>query len=223
MNKDSIDLYNITSFNNSHIDLSRCLERKKTMCSRIAVDSQVPDYLSRRQSTRNFSKILLHKKDIINLCSASIGYCKICKKPNRVIPSAGGIYEIHLYLIIKKCANCIAGLYFFDIYQCDIIFVKEIDFDQFEDSVVQLSKSCNSVQIYLLWCADIEAYINRYGTRGFRYLFLEVGHSVQNSYIYSCNNNLGICEIGAFDEDVINVLLNIEYKLVNIAIVGVQN
>jgi len=52
----------------------------------------------------------------------------------------------------------------------------------------------------------------RYGERGYRYLFLDAGHVCQNLYLASENIDCGTCAIGAFHDDELNKLLNINGK-----------
>ena len=52
----------------------------------------------------------------------------------------------------------------------------------------------------------------RYGERGYRYLHLDVGHVSQNLYLAAEAIGSGACAIGAFDDDQINSLLEIDGK-----------
>lgn len=50
----------------------------------------------------------------------------------------------------------------------------------------------------------------RYGERGFRDIFLEAGHICQNLYLSSQAVNCGVCAIGAFIDDELNNLLQVD-------------
>ena len=50
----------------------------------------------------------------------------------------------------------------------------------------------------------------RYGERGFLDIFLEAGHICQNLYLSSQAVRCGVCAIGAFNDDELNQLLDID-------------
>ncbi len=71
-------------------------------------------------------------------------------------------------------------------------------------------------------CAVYERTISRYGDRGERYVHMEVGHAGQNIYLQAAALGLTTVAIGAFyDEQVRNVLqLEEQYKPLYIMPVG---
>ncbi|MBP0975383.1 MAG: nitroreductase family protein, partial [Oscillospiraceae bacterium] len=43
-----------------------------------------------------------------------------------------------------------------------------------------------------------------------RYIFLDTGHVCQNLYLAGYTNQIGVCAIGAFKDDVLNVALGVD-------------
>lgn len=52
----------------------------------------------------------------------------------------------------------------------------------------------------------------RYVERGYRYMHLDAGHVCQNLYLAGEAVRVGVCAIGAFDDDAISGLLGIDGK-----------
>jgi SagB-type dehydrogenase family enzyme len=63
----------------------------------------------------------------------------------------------------------------------------------------------------------------RYSERGYRYLFLDAGHSCQNLYLGAESIDCGVCAIAAFSDDDLNRVLNFdgeEQLVIYLATVG---
>ncbi len=74
-----------------------------------------------------------------------------------------------------------------------------------------------------VWVVDIEQAVSRYGKRGYRYMFIDAGHICQNLYLAVEDLGLATCAIGAFDDDEINSLLELDpswYWTIYLAPVG---
>jgi SagB-type dehydrogenase family enzyme len=53
----------------------------------------------------------------------------------------------------------------------------------------------------IVFCAIYERTTVKYGERGIRYVFIEVGHAVQNIYLQAVSLKLGTLVIGAFNDN----------------------
>ncbi len=63
--------------------------------------------------------------------------------------------------------------------------------------------------IVVIMCAEFSRTTQRYGQRGRRYVFIEVGHCAQNVHLEVVALSLVSVPIGAFDDDKIKTILNI--------------
>ena len=64
--------------------------------------------------------------------------------------------------------------------------------------------------IVLIIAADYERTTRVYGDRGFRYVYMEVGHVAQNVYLMATSLGLGTVSVGAFYDDEVRKILKIE-------------
>ena len=51
---------------------------------------------------------------------------------------------------------------------------------------------------------------SKYGFRAYRYALLDIGHVGMNIYLVSTALGLGTCAIGAFEDDLVNKLLDLD-------------
>ena len=67
--------------------------------------------------------------------------------------------------------------------------------------------------VSVFYSAVFSRMIGRYGERGIRYAYIELGHSAQNVYLQAETLGLGTVAIGAFDDNKVRQLLNLpEYE-----------
>ncbi|MFX1501751.1 MAG: SagB/ThcOx family dehydrogenase [Promethearchaeota archaeon] len=64
-----------------------------------------------------------------------------------------------------------------------------------------------------MFYAIFERTTQRYGERGFRYVFIEVGHCAQNIHLEAVSLGLSSVPIGAFDDNKVKDVLNLKKKI----------
>jgi len=62
----------------------------------------------------------------------------------------------------------------------------------------------------IVLAADYKRTTSRYGERGIRYVHMEVGHITQNIYLQCGSLSLGAVAVGAFHDEKVKALLEIE-------------
>jgi SagB-type dehydrogenase family enzyme len=61
----------------------------------------------------------------------------------------------------------------------------------------------------IFYSAVFERTTDRYGERGVKYVYMEIGHSAQNIYLQAEALGLGTCAIGAFTDNRVREILNL--------------
>ena len=76
--------------------------------------------------------------------------------------------------------------------------------------------------VALVICAEYERTLMRYGSRGERYVHIEVGHAGQNIYLQATALGLATVAIGAFNDEQVREVLKLDkqYKPLYIMPVG---
>ena len=64
--------------------------------------------------------------------------------------------------------------------------------------------------VVFVWTAVVERAKWKYRERGYRYLYLDAGHIGQNLYLAANSLGLGCCTIGAFYDDEVNRLIEVD-------------
>jgi SagB-type dehydrogenase family enzyme len=64
--------------------------------------------------------------------------------------------------------------------------------------------------VTFIWSAVLERMSYAYGPRAYRYLHLDAGHVCQNLYLAAQTVRVGVCAIGAFDDDGLNAALGFD-------------
>ena len=164
-----------------------------------------------RKSIRSFSEKNLNLEQLAYLLWTSTG---IQRKQNgyqfRNAPSAGALYPIETYLFAKKVDELPVGLYHYNIQSHGLEELKTRDFS------TNLTKSClgqsmlSDAAVVIVWSAVFDRSKWKYKQRAYRYIYLDCGHIAQNLALTATNIGLGTCQIGAFYDNEINALLDLD-------------
>ncbi|MGB4703897.1 MAG: SagB/ThcOx family dehydrogenase [Candidatus Saccharicenans sp.] len=127
----------------------------------------------------------------------------------RTAPSAGALYPLELYVAARSVEKLNPGLYHFvpathslrQRYEGDLSpLLAEAALDQ--DFLAEASFN-------LILTAVFERTTWKYGARGFRYIYLDAGHIVQNAALAAVSLGLGSCPVAAFFDDEVNALVGV--------------
>jgi len=169
--------------------------------------------LQRRYSCRDFQDRILNLDDVATILWATCG-----KKQDsvtgatRTAPSAGATYPLELYLVVGKNGvdRLKEGLYHYLIDEHTLEMIIEADKRE------ELARAClgqyfiKEAPISLIITAKFHRTANHYGKRGERYVYIEAGHAGQNTYLAATNLGLGTVEVGAFTDENVKGLLNLD-------------
>jgi len=179
--------------------------------------------IARRRSIRRFAPQPVSQSQLSQILWAAQGTSDTSWK-YRAVPSAGATYPLEIFVVCGT--NCIEGI------GCGIYNYNadshSLTLRHKEDMRLELARAALDQEfIYeapvdIVICAAYERTLSRYGARGERYVHMEVGHAGQNIYLQVTSLGLATVAIGAFyDEQVKNVLqLEEQYKPLYIMPVG---
>ncbi|MEM0380306.1 MAG: SagB/ThcOx family dehydrogenase [Desulfurococcaceae archaeon] len=126
----------------------------------------------------------------------------------KTVPSAGATYPLEIYVVVKTNGVILEnneylepGVYKYDWRRHALILVKKGDFsrDLMREALNQ--EWVGNARVNIVIAAVFERTTRRYGDRGVRYVYMEVGHAGQNVYLISTSLGLGCVVIGAFNDD----------------------
>ena len=176
-------------------------------------DLPVREAVDRRRSLRIYTNQPLTLEAASYLLWCTQGVKEITPRPVtlRTVPSAGARHPLETVLLINRVEGLASGLYWFAASERQLARLET------DPSIAErMREAClgqEMVQrsaITFVWIADAYRCTWRYGERGYRYLFLDAGHVCQNLYLAAEAIDCGVCAIGAFSDEAINRLLNLD-------------
>jgi SagB-type dehydrogenase family enzyme len=145
----------------------------------------------KRESVRSFLDKDLEMEKISQLLWAGQGK----KGYKRTVPSAGATYPLFLFVVLKG-----KGIYLYKLQKNALETIIEGDFSKELAEAAWNQSFIDTAPLNIVICADYSRTCNRYGDRGVRYVFMEVGHCAQNLHLEAVALGLGSVPIGAFDD-----------------------
>lgn len=169
------------------------------------------EILQRRRSIRDYQQTPLSLKELANLLWATQGLTGRRPSPwYRTVPSAGALHPIDTYIIVHRVEELPAGIYFFRVAEFSLQEIKRGDFSSQITRAALGQEMVMNAAVVFIWVAVIARSRQKYRQRAYRYIYLDCGHIGQNLYLAATAMNLGCCSIGAFFDDEVNTLLDID-------------
>ena len=177
--------------------------------------------IARRKSVRYFAPQPISQRQLSQILWAAQGTSDA--SGNRTVPSAGATYPLEIFAVCG--ANCIEqigeGIYH---YHTDS---HSLTLHHQGDTRLELARAALGQEyIYeapvdIVICAVYERTLSRYGTRGERYVHIEVGHAGQNIYLQATALGLGTAAIGAFSDEPVREVLRLDKQFKPLSIMPV--
>ncbi len=179
----------------------------------------VEEAIARRRSVRQFTAEPVSLTQLSQLLWAAQGLTTT----GRAVPSAGATYPLEVFAVCG--ANSVeavrAGIYRYRADDCSL------SLHHAGDIRLDLSRaSLNQEYIYkapvdIVICALYRRTAAVYGSRGERYIHIEVGHAGQNIYLQATALGLGTVAIGAFDDEQVSEVLRLDKQVTPLYIMPV--
>ncbi len=167
--------------------------------------------LKNRKSTRSFLDYPITLLDLSFLLWTSTGIQRIENNYSfRTAPSAGALYPIETYILANNIQDLSKGLYHYNIEEhC----LEELQLGVFGENLARAALNQKMVAVapaVFIWTALFERTKWKYKQRAYRYIYLDAGHIAENLALAATGIGLGSCQIGAFFDEEVNALLNID-------------
>ena len=180
------------------------------------------DIIKNRKSSRKFKNEPITLEQLSLLLFGMTGLTRVFPQfAFRTVPSAGDLYPIEVYPVIKNVENLEQGIYHYNISKHSLELLQEGDFRTEIARACLDQKMAYDSAVNFVWTALIERSKWKYLQRCYRYIYIDAGHIGQNFYLIAEALNLGACTIGALFDDEINELLEIDGLTETVIYVGV--
>jgi SagB-type dehydrogenase family enzyme len=169
--------------------------------------------IEQRRSTRHYARDHLTIEELAYLCWCTQGIVEV-KAPFytlRNVPSAGGRHAMETNLLVNRVSGIQPGLYRYLAFSHSLATI-----DTTSGLSDRMMSAClgqafvRSSAVSFIWTAVIYRMSWRYSERAYRLIHLDAGHACQNLYLASEQIGCGTCAIGAFDDQQMADVLDID-------------
>lgn len=169
------------------------------------------DCLRRRRSLRNYKKQSVSLKELSQILWGCYGITsKEWGYYLKTAPSAGALYPIEIYVASFNVDGLKKGIYHFNPKDMTLRGVFEGDFSR------EITNACLGQDFILdsafalIFTAIPSRTTSRYRERGVRYILIDLGCIIQNTYLSLTALGMGGCIIGAFSDSAMNKIMNLD-------------
>ncbi|MCI0453482.1 MAG: SagB/ThcOx family dehydrogenase [Candidatus Dadabacteria bacterium] len=135
---------------------------------------------------------------------------KALRLHRNIVPSAGALYPIEVYLAVFNVKGIEKGLYHYYPVGNLLEKIKVGDFRKELTKCFITDETVQSANLIFLMTAVFDRNQMKYGERGYRYILFEAGHIAQNVYLVSNAMDIGAVALGGFNDDLLNDFLEID-------------
>ncbi len=169
--------------------------------------------IAQRRSVRDFAAtpvLLFHLSQILWAAQG----ITLTSNQSRTVPSAGATYPLEIYVVIgengiEKIEN---GIYHYEVERHILALFLSGDLRPELSSAALGQDSIVTAPLSIVICAVYDRTMMRYNVRAERYVFIEAGHAGQNIYLQATALGLGTVAIGAFRDDEVRKVLELDSK-----------
>lgn len=160
----------------------------------------IEEAILKRRSIRRYKDEPIALAEVSQLLWAAQGITEP-QKGLRAAPSAGARYPLELYIVIGNVTDLEPGVYKYIPESHSL--VKTWDGDLREDLASACLKQPMVARcaVDFVFAGNYERTTSRYGERGFRYIFTDLGHAAENLQLQAVALGFGTVPVGAFDDD----------------------
>lgn len=153
--------------------------------------------LAKRRSVREYEDSPLTLAEAAQLLWSAQGVTNA--EGYRTAPSAGAMFPLELYLVAAHVEGLRPGVYHYLPREHALQAVRDGDV-RADLRAASFDQACvGTAPALLVLTAVYERTTNRYGERGVRYVYMDVGHAGQNVHLQAVALELGTVVVGALD------------------------
>lgn len=161
-----------------------------------------------RRSIRSYSRDPLNLAELSQLLWSAQGITN--ERGFRTAPSAGATFPLEMYVVSNNVEGLPRGIFHYDPHDNTLTTI------HLKDVASSLARASHSQSMLsdgaavLVFGAVFERTQARYGERGERYVYNEIGHASQNVHLQAAAMDLGTVVIGAYRDNEVEQILDLD-------------
>ena len=164
--------------------------------------------LQQRRSVRSYQKLALNLAEVGQLLWSAQGLSDT--QGLRTAPSAGALYPLKLFIVVGDVNELSPGIYQYNPEDHSLLKTANGDLRKLLQKAAFNQSCIGDAAIIFVFTAIYQRTTGKYGERGVRYVHMEVGHAGQNLFLQAEALHLGTVVVGAFDDDEVREVLNLD-------------
>lgn len=204
--------------------LARASQERGTLTAFMLPPPQIPGCslsgaFEKRISSRVFSAAPVTLADVATVLAGGFGMLRPAGRnserlAHRPAPSAGGLYPLESYLLVRRVEALGAGVYHYAVATHALELLPSPFSSTTNLTTMFLNQDfVNTAAAVFVTVAVPDRTLLKYRDRGYRYLLLEAGHCAQNVNLMCAALGLGCCNIGGFLDRPLAELLGLDGEL----------
>lgn len=175
---------------------------------RLSSNVSIEEALQGRRSIRQYANKPLTLQEVSQLLWSAQGITN--ERGFRTAPSAGATFPLEIYLMVNNVMGLQRGIYHYipATNRLRLLHSKDVARDLTRASLGQAM--VHEAGAVIIFGAVYERTTQRYGERGIRYVYNEIGHASQNVHLQAVSLDLGTVVIGAFRDEEVEQILNLD-------------
>ena len=130
--------------------------------------------------------------------------------PHRTVPSAGGLFPLELFAILRRIDGLEDGLYHYNAAGRALSLHERGDLFPKLEPMFYTFPFIADANIVIALAAVFPRSQTKYGPRGYRYVLLEAGHVAQNICLRAAEIELATLCMGGFVDSALNAMLGLK-------------
>ena len=172
---------------------------------------QIEEILRKRRSIRTYAKKPITLVELSFLLWASTGIQRTEHNMEfRTSPSAGALYPIETYLCVNNVEDLEMGIYHYNIQNHTLELLKKGFFGPKLAKAALGQLMVAESPVVFIWTGVFERSKWKYKQRAYRYVYLDAGIVGENLALAAVGIGFGSCQIGAFFDDEVNAILEVD-------------
>ncbi|MFX0082878.1 MAG: SagB/ThcOx family dehydrogenase [Candidatus Hodarchaeota archaeon] len=172
----------------------------------------VEECIFERESVRSYKDKVIEIEKISQILWATQGK----KGYKRTVPSAGATYPLEIYVNLKD-----KGYFHYNFEKHVLELITDEDISYKLASASWNQQFISEAYLNVIICAIFTRTTQRYGERGIRYVFIEVGHCAQNIHLEAVSLGLASVPIGAYEDNKVKAILELPKNIEPLYIIPV--
>lgn len=174
--------------------------------------TSIEEALLKRRSIREYKDEALSLEEISQILWSAQGITAP-ERGGRTAPSAGALYPLEIYLVVRKIENLESGVYHYlpEGHKIKQVLEKDISGELAIAGLNQMFIKDAPANIVI--SAVFSRTTSKYGERGNQYVYMEAGHASENIYLQIESLGLGTVTVGAFSDEEVKRILNLQEEI----------